>query len=80
MPGVACQNRQEARDRLEEQDGHAINLRAEREIAAVQTRMKDLSRAYLTDLATLQQEQRRLTARLDAVLDRLERREDRSGP
>jgi uncharacterized membrane protein len=36
---LMSQNRQEARDRLEEQYDHAINLRAEREIAAVQARM-----------------------------------------
>ena len=72
---LMSQNRQEARDRQEEQYDHVINLRAEREIAAVHQRMEELGRAYLVELAQLQETQRELNARLVLALDRLERAE-----
>jgi uncharacterized membrane protein len=76
---LMSQNRQEARDRLEEQRDHLINLRAELEVAAVQTRIEELGQASLAEIAALREEQRALHARLDTVLERLERT-TRPGP
>ena len=67
------QNRQEDRDRQEEQSDHLINLRAEHEVTAVQTRMEELNQAYLASLAALQDELRAFHARgLETALVRLE--------
>jgi uncharacterized membrane protein len=69
---LMSQNRQEDRDRQEEQSDHLINLRAEHEVTAVQTRMEELNQAYLASLAALQDELRAFHARLETALVRLE--------
>jgi uncharacterized membrane protein len=76
---LMSQNRQEARDRLEERHDHLINLRAEHEVAAMQARIEELGQASLAEIAALRQEQRALHARLVTVLERLERT-TRPGP
>lgn len=62
------QNRQEERDRLEAQRDHAINLRAEREVAGIQARLEDLGRASLEVITALRQEQAATNEKLDAIL------------
>jgi uncharacterized membrane protein len=54
---LMSQNRQEERDRLAEQIDHAINLRAEREVAALQSLIAELERASLAELKALRAEQ-----------------------
>ncbi len=69
---LMSQNRQEERDRLAERYDHAINLRAEREVAALQTRMEELGRASLAEVTALRTEQAALRSRLEALLAVLE--------
>jgi uncharacterized membrane protein len=69
---LMSQNRQEDRDRLAEQYDHAVNLRAEREVAAIQARIEELGRASLAEVSSLRAEQAALHAKLDAILATLE--------
>lgn len=70
---LMSQNRQEARDRLAEQVDHAINLRAEREVAALQSLIEDLERASLGEFTALRAEQAEMRERIDAILTTLAR-------
>lgn len=70
---LMSQNRQEARDRLAEQVDHAINQRAEREVAAVQSLIEELERASLAEFTALRAEQAAMRERLDAILTTLAR-------
>lgn len=54
---LMSQNRQEERDRLAERYDHAINLRAEREVASLQSLVTELERASLAELKALRAEQ-----------------------
>jgi uncharacterized membrane protein len=65
---LMSQNRQEERDRLEEQRDHAINMRAEREVAGIQARLEDLGRASLEAITSLREEQAATNEKLDAIL------------
>lgn len=65
---LMSQNRQEERDRLESQRDHAINKRAEREVADIQARLEDLGRASLEAITALRQEQAATNEKLDAIL------------
>lgn len=71
---LMSQNRQEARDRIEEQHDHEINLRAEREVAALQARLETLGNASLEAVTALREEQRAIVVRLDALLATMEQR------
>jgi uncharacterized membrane protein len=70
---LMSQNRQEERDRLNEHYDHAVNRKAEREVAAMQAQIDELGRSALAELGTLRDEQRALHARIDALLARWER-------
>ena len=69
---LMSQNRQETRDRLEEQRDHEINLRAEREVAAMQARIETLGRDSLQAISALREEQRDIADRLNAILATME--------
>jgi uncharacterized membrane protein len=68
---LMSQNRQEERDRLAEQYDHAINLRAEREVAALQSLIAELERAMLAEFTVLRAEHTAMRERLDAILTML---------
>jgi uncharacterized membrane protein len=65
---LMSQNRQEARDRLEEQQDHAINLRAEHEVAVLQARLESLGKDSLEAVTALRDEQAAILRKLDAIL------------
>ena len=69
---LMSQNRQEERDRLEEQHDHAINLRAEREVAAIQARLEALGTTSLESVTALRDEQVHIISKLDALLAMME--------
>lgn len=71
---LMSQNRQEDRDRLEERYDHSVNLRAEREIAAIQARIEEIGNVALAEIAALRAEQAAVAARLGAILPGLEGR------
>ncbi len=52
---MMSQNRQEARDRLRDEQDFAVNLKAEREVADLQQDIAHLQ-AQVTELTTLQQQ------------------------
>jgi len=70
---LMSQNRQEARDRLEEQRDHEINLRAEREVAVLQERLETLGEGSLEAITALREEQKAIVAKLDVLLATTER-------
>lgn len=77
---LMSQNRQEAKDRRAEQVDHAVNLKAEQEVALLQASIADLgqeSRVHFTHLCA---GQLRLAERLVAIETKLERNERASVP
>ena len=49
----------------------AVNLQAEREVAAMQARIEELGQASLVEIAALREEQRAMHTQLDAALAQL---------
>lgn len=65
---LMSQNRQEERDRLESNRDHAINMRAEQEVADLQVRLELLGQASLEVITALREEQAAIAEKLDALL------------
>jgi uncharacterized membrane protein len=70
---MMSQNRQAAKDRLHAEEDFRVNLRAELEVEAIQSRLDDLAGRQWVELLTLQKEQLEILARIETLTAELHR-------